>query len=1436
MDQAALALRKLPNIRHWLGTDVPPASLPSKPERPFEKTYRVQGIPDFVDRARLQSVLNDRYKLGGECDQENVRIESLAKAPDGKTLIATISFFAQPSTISKACKDEITMSWEDPEQLNHQSYTLTIDSDFLGLTTLYCPEDKDHKVDIIAVSGLGGHAFGSFKERGGNHMWVRDALPKDLKTARVFIYGYDAHLTKSESFQDLEDLSSTFRQSVQAIKRDRNSPKPLIYIAHSLGGLLVKEMLYQMHRDPEEGRRILRSTYGLLFFGVPNRGMDIESLLPMVKGQPNETFLRSLERHTQLLRAQSRTFPEIFNEKGSKVICFYETLLSETATRNKETQKWEMKGEKKVLVDRDSATHGRPHENQPHHAQPINRNHSDMVKYHQNDQYYKLTLKILQDFVEGSSNFLMSRNRYLTDEEAELETDICKWLSPPKPRDNYLRARDAHEEDTGKWIFDTANFQKWKLQGGVLWICGIPGAGKTIISSTVINSIQGDSRFIMAYYFFDFNNDEKQTLRGLLLSLLEQLSKARTQISASLKSLYAEYQSGQRASDTASLKETILSVLNEHVNEGSKHIFLMIDALDECKEDDIVLKFIKRLQNTYSYLHIYIASRPKQEIKLHMEGLQASTVILNDVNGVDIEMYVSEQLESRALLRHTPQEIKDRIHRTLIEKASGMFRWVTCQFDTLEKCQSRKDFIHALENLPPTLDETYRRALEGIEDHFKNHALRIFQWLVFSKRPLTLLEAAEIIAIGSSPNSGFDIDSRLINPRSILKYLGNLVTVQSWRGVEQLRLAHFSVQEYFLSDRIDENWNFERSNCHQDIASTSLNYLISLRDLDCTDDIGEIEAARPLSEYTAKFWSDHCRVVDEYQAMDEVQTTELRDRIILLFKDRTLLEIWIFICTNDDTVFGLKTLPSPLYYASYFGLYHVAKACLQGDINWVAEKSKYNENLTGSLGFPLAAASCYGNRAIVELLLANGADINLVSGHYGTALATASFNGERAIVELLLANGADINLVSGHYGTALATASFNEKRAIVELLLANGADINLVSGHYGTALATASCYGERAIVELLLANGADINLVSGNYGTALATASLYGERAIVELLLANGADINLVSGHYGTALIAASYNGPIAIVELLLASGADINLVGGNYGTALAAASYSGRRAIVELLLANGADINLVSGHYGTALAAASYSGQRAIVELLLANGADIDLAGGVYGTALAAASYRGRTTIVKFLLDARANINAESQAFVSPLQATLSFRSRNPHFRKCSQTKALKLAKLLISSGVEVNAARHLGDQKYESALKESVKWQRPSRNVLHLLLTSGVSIHKSAESHQAAMATAGQMGHSWVITLLQRVQEVDEKPLAEGLSRVQAIDDIFISMGNIEDIENDNQTRINRSISGNEYESEWSDSEDGDDGREDSSSAEGEHEDEEDSKDNDG
>lgn len=83
----------------------------------------------------------------------------------------------------------------------------------------------------------------------------------------------------------------------------------------------------------EKDKANSRAVRGILFFGVPSQGMDISSLLGIVKGKVNEHFLQGLRHDSDTLRNQHREFCKIFPYESCKIMSFYETEYSPTAKK-----------------------------------------------------------------------------------------------------------------------------------------------------------------------------------------------------------------------------------------------------------------------------------------------------------------------------------------------------------------------------------------------------------------------------------------------------------------------------------------------------------------------------------------------------------------------------------------------------------------------------------------------------------------------------------------------------------------------------------------------------------------------------------------------------------------------------------------------------------------------------------------------------------------------------------------------------------------------------------------------------------------------------------------------------------------------------------------------------------------------------------------------
>lgn len=314
--------------------------------RARRQTWRVRGVPLAFDKKTLADILRNHPSLNPSTQLQGdngVSIHTLAPDVRLPEQLAAVRFRNTPTRLESLDSDshltiDIPIADEAAntdtntkgKQNVAQVATLLIDQHFDGITVLSSPT-AEHHVDILALSGLGGHPFGSFVHKEDGHMWLADSLPRDLPSARVMVYGYKSGLQNSTSFAGLEDLASSLQIALCSLLR--SGMKRLVLIGHSLGGLLVKEVLIRM-ADSDYDSDLVGLVFGCLFFGVPNDGMDIESLVPIVNNQPNKHLLESLDAmNPQILRLQGRNFSKVLDRANFELFCFYETRWSPTAAK-----------------------------------------------------------------------------------------------------------------------------------------------------------------------------------------------------------------------------------------------------------------------------------------------------------------------------------------------------------------------------------------------------------------------------------------------------------------------------------------------------------------------------------------------------------------------------------------------------------------------------------------------------------------------------------------------------------------------------------------------------------------------------------------------------------------------------------------------------------------------------------------------------------------------------------------------------------------------------------------------------------------------------------------------------------------------------------------------------------------------------------------------
>jgi uncharacterized protein len=253
----------------------------------------------------------------------------------------------------------------------------------------------------------------------------------------------------------------------------------------------------------------------------------------------------------------------------------------------------------------------------------------------------------------------------------------------------------------------------------------------------------------------------------------------------------------------------------------------------------------------------------------------------------------------------------------------------------------------------------------------------------------------------------------------------------------------------------------------------------------------------------------------------------------------------------------------------------------------------------------VADAAQKRDRAAVESLLNQHADVNSRQADGATALAWAAHWDDLDLADLLLHAGAQANTANDFGVTPLLLACENGASRMIAKLLAAGADPNTANATGETPLMTASRTGSVEAVRALLSHGAGVNANSNAAGqSALMWAVSERHAEVVRQLIEAKADVRARSKGGFTPLLFAAREGDVESARLLLAAGADANDSLPDGTSALILASASGREAIAKFLLEHGVDPNASRVGY-TALHAAVPKGELDLVTALLSHGAN---------------------------------------------------------------------------------------------------------------------------------------------------------------------------------------------------------------------------------------
>ncbi|KAM7192104.1 hypothetical protein V8F33_008529 [Rhypophila sp. PSN 637] len=641
----------------------------------------------------------------------------------------------------------------------------------------------------------------------GGVFWPADLLPQACPRARVLVFGYDTKITnygaastnKNSIYSHAKDLLFALSRETEECVGPAGKPRQIIFVAHSLGGIVVKEMLSRSATSTEaQHARIVESTAGVVFLGTPHRGSPdfaaagdwVRSFVSFFGAETSPAMLHALGLRTTDLERAQESFSGLWLKHTFRVKTFQEGLgltgLNIGGLGNK------------VVPDYSSSL-GDHRE----HSETIQANHREMCRFHGADDpgYRQVSGELRSMYLtvekhvdnpatvpaslrppsvassvnnpkaSAKGSMLISVNSIdlwgmdkvpFTEAEKTFLTRL--WYPNMNSR---RRTVTTPADGTCNWLFNNPVYIQW-MEGqsqqsdhGLVQIAGSPGSGKSVLVkeaySRALQKYARSGYCIAAYFFHENGRALERSKEGLLRSLLyqllpqdrEHLAKASKSFSAWSNGIVNQVPRAEEKDDIFYPVEQLESTLRSFLMKPSRQrsagrTLIFIDALDECSSPELmaVSYFLgaigARAARSKVNLNILVSNR---NFPLLTVGGEPRNLDLNEWNRSDIGRYVEQRL---ALGITAVESERSQLRDAVCTKASGVFLWVVLVVDGIierwQQGQSLREVLRHLDSLPGELQQLYGNLIKTVPQETKLVTLSLFQWAILASRPLQLRE------------------------------------------------------------------------------------------------------------------------------------------------------------------------------------------------------------------------------------------------------------------------------------------------------------------------------------------------------------------------------------------------------------------------------------------------------------------------------------------------------------------------------------------------------------------------------------------------------------------------------------------------------------------------------------------------------------------------
>ncbi|KAL9596015.1 MAG: hypothetical protein Q9179_004764 [Wetmoreana sp. 5 TL-2023] len=603
---------------------------------------------------------------------------------------------------------------------------------------------------------------------------------------------------------------------------------PIVFVAHSMGGLVVKKACI-LSQNNDQYRQIFNAVRVVFFLSTPHRGADSAALLNNILAVSifgsSKQYIAELKPNSLSLQDINEQFRHIAPDL--RIFSFFETQQTTIGPR------------KIMVLEASSSILG--YSNEVHEA--LDADHHNVCKYvSRQDPNYIDVRNAMRAVIRDLSHANLGTH-VANLEEGELKKLQTLLAVSDAPEDDLEHFRSRWTQGTCEWILSHSTFLSWLENNNAhphtLWLNGLPGCGKSVLSAFLIRRLQDMGRNCH-YYFFRFGDHTKRTVSNMLRSIAYQIALKNVELRTQLQKLADDAVKLEKADERVIWQKIFVSRLCRL--EIKSPMYWIVDALDECDDPQKLLNSVSSVSASLIPLRILFVGRETQILSIAFQRMESFTQI-RVFPTIDTNKDVERHVEKEVKLMHGDPQLKVQIKRTVCDMANGNFLWVHLVLEELIYCHTEAAITQSLRHLPSDLKSFYQRMAFMLwntsrpED--RGLSKTILTWVICSQRALTLDEL----------NEGLKPEFNVLDLRLTIRQVCRDFVVVDTR--DHVIMLHQTARDYLIENP-DLDHAIVPGLGHHELFKKCITYLPSPHPSG-----GNPPSEQPLLHYAAIHWAYH---------------------------------------------------------------------------------------------------------------------------------------------------------------------------------------------------------------------------------------------------------------------------------------------------------------------------------------------------------------------------------------------------------------------------------------------------------------------------------------------------------------------------------------------------------------------------------------------------